>query len=172
MTVLSITNIYNPSDNGWNGYGEYVNVLLFFERIIEQTDQQKHHYNYGQLSAEKQSKYLVPLIKQQMVRNGYICSHRNAEEKEEADIPKYVGTLFQKFCDSKRDYIDLSCINEEIKAMHQSLQQILFTDLQFANDDEAEGIFREYKINNKNIKLIFPNLIEYKNHISNWIYVG
>ena len=54
MTVLSITDIYNPADNGWEGYGEWFAAFLYFERIIEQTFDRKHHYNFGQLTKEKQ----------------------------------------------------------------------------------------------------------------------
>eukprot|EP01083_Nonionella_stella_P165564 551065_1 len=169
MTVLSITNIYNPSDNEWKGYGDYVAAFLYFERIIEQTNQQKHHYNYGQLAANKQEEYLVPAIKHQMDKNS----------STDQSIPHYVRVLFEYFCDSKRDYIDLSCINEEIPSMAQSLSEILFKDIKFvAPQDEPPtiafetSVVREYKINNQNIKRIFPNLVEYKNHMSNWIYVA
>merc|ERR1711902_156710 len=161
LTVLSITNIYNPSDNDWKGYGEYVSSFLYFERIIEQTNQQKHHHNYGKINRHQQNKYLVPLIKHQMNRNGY--KNNNDDEKEDNDdeIPPYICVLFEYFCDNKRDYIDLSCINEEISLMDESLQNLLFQNIKFGNHN---GLVRGYKINNKNLKLIFPNLVEYKNH--------
>ena len=53
--------------------------------------------------------------------------------------------------------------------MDKSLQNILFKNIELS---EQNGLMTQYKINNKNIKLIFPNLVEYKNHMSNWIYVG
>eukprot|EP01083_Nonionella_stella_P279631 951219_1 len=166
MTVLSIINIYNTSDNAWQGYSDYVCAFLYFERIVEQTNQQKHHYNYGQMTAEKQEEYLVPLIEYQMNKS-------NRKQEELMKVPEYVRVLFAYFCDSKRDYIDLSCINEEIPSMVESLTEILFKDIKFACAQKDEPrIVQEYKINNQNIKRIFPNLVEYKNHMSNWIYVA
>eukprot|EP01083_Nonionella_stella_P040217 109293_1 len=111
MTVLSITNIYNPSHNGWTGYADYVQSFLYFERIIQQTIHQKHHYNFGKISKEKQREYLVPLIRYQMKQNGYSGLDGDIEFGEDL---AYICVLFGYFCDSKRDHIDLSCINEEI----------------------------------------------------------
>jgi len=161
MTVLSITNIYNPSDNKWEGYKEWVASFLYFERIIEQTHENRDHFNYGQLCEEEQNKYLVPLIKYQMRRNGY------GDDKNETciKIPHYIKVLFEYFCDAKKDHIDLSCINEEISKMDLSLQSILFYE--FYEED-----LQQWKINNVNLKKIFPNLVEYRNHMGNWIYVG
>eukprot|EP01084_Bolivina_argentea_P249777 418288_1 len=69
MTVLSILDIYVPSDNKWDGYGGYIKSILYFERITEQTVHQKDYYNYGivnQKNKEKwlqiQQDYLLPLI--------------------------------------------------------------------------------------------------------------
>eukprot|EP01084_Bolivina_argentea_P163647 284659_1 len=80
MTVLSIINIYNPSDNGWKGYAEFVAAFLYFERIIEQTNQQKNHYNYGKINKQQQKEYLVPLVEYQMNRNTYDKDNDNKED--------------------------------------------------------------------------------------------
>ena len=113
----------------------------------------------------------MPLLLHQMKRNGYKEEEKAIEKTDHVDLReyKYVCTLFEYFCDSKRDYIDLSCINEEIKKMDKSLQQILFEDIKV---DEHTKAVHEYKINDKNIKYVFPHLVEYKNHMSYWIYVG
>merc|ERR1712187_328687 len=92
------------------------------------------------------------------------------DDDEKVVIPKYILVLFQYFCDDKKDHIDLSCINEEIKDdnMDPSLRQILFREVKVLHD----GTVGDYKINNKKLKRIFPNLVEYRNHMGNWIYVG
>eukprot|EP01084_Bolivina_argentea_P223309 377861_1 len=169
MTVLSITNIYTPSLNKYEGYGEYVASFLYFERIVEQTIHQKRYYKHGvvkektkEVWMERQDKYLVPLLKNIMYRN----KHRQNNSELCDKLPWYIRALFEHFCDNKRNYIDLSCINEEIGFMHNSL-----TDILFESSDVGDGDVRDYKINDANIKLIFINLIEYKNHMGYWIYV-
>eukprot|EP01083_Nonionella_stella_P269388 911391_1 len=168
MAELSITNIYCPSDNAWKGYGNYVAALLYFERIIEQTNQRKQYYNYGKLSKKNQKMYLVPLIKHQMKRNDQDQMIGNELDEDDTVLPRYICVLFENFCDNKRDYIDLSCINEEIPLMDDSLLK-LFVNIVLVVDTENAS---QYKINNENITRIFPNLEEYKNHMSHWIYVG
>ena len=73
------------------------------------------------------------------------------------------------FCDNKKDFIDLCCINEEISSMNKTVQNILFGNIKF--EDKSSQNPTEYKINNKNLKFIFPNLMEYKNPMGYWIYV-
>jgi len=173
MTVLSIVNIYNPSDNAWLGYEDWMNAMLYFERIIEQTHENLNVYNHGSISTEHQRDYLVPLLKHQMQRNGYVASKVNGNDDEKTEteaIPKYIQILFQYFCDEKKDHIDLSCINEEISKtkMHKTLQHLLFHQMEFSHD----GTLKKYKIDNKKLKRIFPNLVEYRNHMGNWICVS
>eukprot|EP01083_Nonionella_stella_P190263 704683_1 len=170
MTVLSITNIYNPSENQWKGYKDWVASFLYFERIMEQTIHQKAHYNFGQLSKEKQKRYLVPLLKSQMKSNGY--SDEDAK-KEGTKIPEYIFQLFTFFCKSKKDYVDLSCIEDEILSMDKSMQFILFRDINIkcqAHDHTGVKLMN-YKINKANLRYIFPNLRDYKNHLGYWEHV-
>eukprot|EP01084_Bolivina_argentea_P249776 418285_1 len=170
MTVLSIINIYNPSDNKWDGYSEYIRGILYFERITEQTVHQKDYYNYGVITNKKkdewtkiQNDYLVPLIKS-------VCNNcdefKSDSTIENRTIPTYILKLFKHFCHNKRDYIDLSCIDGEIDNMTQQLKNILFKEIKM---DTVEDKLTKYQINNKNIRLIFPNLKQYKNSLGHWI---
>merc|ERR1712129_646165 len=122
---------------------------------------------YGDISLEHQRDYLVPLLTHQMQRNGYM-DEDDDEKMERNDIPKYIQILFQYFCDEKKDHIDLSCINEEISKMHKTLQHLLFHQMEFSHDEKLI----KYKIDNKKLKRIFPNLVEYRNHMGNWICVS
>ena len=103
----------------------------------------------------RQRQYLIPLIQHQMYRT------------DSGRIPIYICALFRFFCDNKTEYIDLSCINGEIKYMDKSLQTILLRNIGYTRD----GSVTEYKINEKNLKLIFPKLVEYKNHLGYWIHI-
>ena len=68
MTVLSIINIYDMTDmDPWSGHNKhYLNVMLYFERIVEQTIHNREHYCHGVITdknkakwIEKQNKYLI-----------------------------------------------------------------------------------------------------------------
>ena len=53
MTVLSIINIFNLSDNGWNGYYEWIQSILYFEKIIQQSIHDTNFYNYDNSPKKK-----------------------------------------------------------------------------------------------------------------------
>ena len=107
---------------------------------------------------ELQRTHLVPMIKHQMKRsNGEVNGTKIDESKQ------YLYSLFEHFCDSKRDYVNLTCIKDkdELKCMHPKLKQILFN--QTCKDKYDDGI------NVDNIKLIFPNCRQLKNNMGYWI---
>eukprot|EP01083_Nonionella_stella_P150959 481748_1 len=153
MTELAIINIIDLGASGDEERYEmakYMKVILYFERLCEQTVYNKDYYNYGQCTLPYQSLYLAPLIRKQMQRNS---THIAAAAAPHQNIPTYIAALFEHFCDSKDDYINLTCIH--LQKMHHHIKQILFR-----NDDQ---------INNKNLKLIFPKLRKYKNPLDHWI---
>eukprot|EP01084_Bolivina_argentea_P000941 1724_1 len=142
MTILSIINIYNPSDNKWDGYKEYIKIMLYFERIIEQNIHTKDFYNYGIVTEktkkewiELQDEYLMPLLQ---------CQIQRKLITKKPPIPQYIYDVFTNICNKKTDSIDLSCIEYETKYMHPKLREIIFDD--------------NNRIDNDAIKQIFPNL--------------
>ena len=172
MTVLAIIDIGYEYDGKWCRLTDWFKAFLYFERIVEQTIHQKDFYNHGVVpddDKEKerfmrlQGRYLVPMIRHQMDRNGDRRGS-NQEETERVEVEveddrRYVDALFEHFCDSKRDWINLTCIEEERESMHPSLDGILFRNKSNEIDDE-------------NIKLIFPNLKQFKNAMGYWIQLG
>ncbi len=66
-------------------------------------------------------------------------------------MPEYILTLFEHFCDSKRTSINLSLIMNEIDDMADRFKKILFTNID-----------KNPQINESFIKLMFPNLKKYK----------
>eukprot|EP01084_Bolivina_argentea_P223310 377862_1 len=154
MTVLAIIDIGYAYANRWYWLGHHTKVLLYFERLITQTIHQRNNYNYGFVSKSVQKKYLIPLIEHQI--------NRNREHKIQHIAPErhYLYALFEHFCDMRTNYIDLTCIHKEIETMHRSLINILF---------EHNTGNHKHKINNESIKLIFPKLKGYKNHLGYWI---
>ena len=172
MTVLSIVNIGYGFGTNWDWSTKYVKVFLYFERIIEQTIHQRDYYNYGFAKPILQQTYLVPLINHQINRNkqkaqpipkktNIDTNNTNVDRRK-----KYIYALFEHFCDSKRDYINLTCINDEIKNMDISLIKILFKT---KNIDKNSNKNKEYELNDVSLKLIFPNIKRYKNQLGYWI---
>ncbi len=174
MTVLSIINIYTPSDDAWKGYSDYIQSMLYFERVIEQSAHQRDQYNYGIMTHKSnlQSDCLIPLMKQQMNRTAAL-SDLSDEIKTDSNgeydkIPSYICNLFEHFCDNQRDYIDLSCIYGEVENMVVELKQILFEEIKIDGENDT---LTKYQINVSSIQSIFPNLIPYKNPIGYCIKV-
>eukprot|EP01084_Bolivina_argentea_P037087 68544_1 len=58
MTVMAIINIYDPLYNNWDGYYDYIQSMLYFERITEQTVHQKEYYNHGMITQETKETWL------------------------------------------------------------------------------------------------------------------
>eukprot|EP01083_Nonionella_stella_P181568 650810_1 len=146
MTVLAIINI---TESGGKDCSKYMKCMLYFERIIEQNIHNKDFYNYGVITEDtkekwmdRQQRYLLPLIRSKM---------DNIQKK----IPQYVFDLFGNFCDKQTAFIDLSCIQYEKQFMCDALQNILFDERQMIHHD--------------NIKKIFPNVTQYKNHHGYWV---
>ena len=145
--MLAITNLVESgTDNKISG--EYMKCFLFWERILEQTAALRSSYNHGVVSEknkvrwmERQRKYLVPLLKRRL---------NILAENESADIPPYIGKLFDHFCDCKSS-VNLSCIGMEIEFMAQSLRVILLKEL----DDG------QYAVDIKTLSVILPNLMSY-----------
>eukprot|EP01084_Bolivina_argentea_P056853 103974_1 len=113
LSVLSIIDIEFPDllNRKRISLKCHIDAILYLERITEQTIHQRDYYNYGHLKKHLQKKYLIPLIRHQMKRN-----ENNFEMKENKvnEVQQYVFALFEHFCDSQREYIDLSCIKYEI----------------------------------------------------------
>eukprot|EP01084_Bolivina_argentea_P150829 263350_1 len=174
---MTITNITDVQATKLVQYTEWIASILYFERIIEQTMSTRDQYNHGVITKtqtvekwkDRQREYLVPLIKNQMTKNLeryeeylddtdiYLDDEKNQNSSK--PIPEYVSDLFQHFCDSKKSFIDLSCIMLEAKQMDMSLLQLLFKIT--ANKD--------YIINNVQISSIFPKVKQYKNHHNEWV---
>eukprot|EP01084_Bolivina_argentea_P279412 477680_1 len=170
MTVLAITNIFNPNDNGWNGYPKYMQALLYFERITEQNIHQKQYYNHGVVTDKNKEKwkktqdeYLIPMLKYQQKRNEYKTNRTEEEMKIDTDIPSYICSLIEHYFDSKK-IIDLSCIQDEIKYMTPTLIDIFFENI--GNTEKPK-----YEINAEHIMLIFPSLTQYKHYSGYWVNV-
>ena len=145
--MLSIINIiiYDQSDKQWKGYKDWFDVILYFERIIQQNIHNRDYYCQGVVNErkkdqfmEKQMEYLIPLIKS-------LVTH-----SKEPYVPQYIYDVFVYFCESKKDYIDLSCINGERRFMCKALRMIFFS-----------GKPKERRLNNDRIKDIFPKLQSY-----------
>lgn len=163
MTTLAIVDIYSVFDGQWEWMTPHIQSLLYFERIIEQTVHQTAYYNHGgTLNRQKQRKYLVPLIKHQMARtrSGRIF-RGNINESGVSEQELYARRLFEHFCDSKVESIDLTLIEEERNGMDESLINILWTKV------TSKRIPRS--ISSENIMLIFPNLKQYKNSMDYWV---
>ena len=135
-------------NSGRQSHGDYAKCFLFWERILEQTEESRGSYNYGVVTAkykdrwmERQRECLVPLLKRRMSL---------IEEKEAEAIPPYIGQLFDHFCDQKSS-VNLSCIRMEIEFMEQSLREILF-------QESEDG---EYAVNIESLIVILPNLKSY-----------
>eukprot|EP01083_Nonionella_stella_P141493 436093_1 len=165
MTVLAVINIEYKSGGKCKTLGEYAAVLLYFERIVEQTIHNKNYYNYAiDVSKETQHKYLWPLMDHQIKRNSsrmpnqWNLNVQRSESKEDIDreMDEYLYALFEHFCDSKRDYINLTCINDEIESMDEMIRDVFFND--------------KKEINDENLQLLFPKLKGYKNHLGYWIH--
>ncbi len=156
---ILFANIYIPSDSKWKGYGNYINAMLYFERITEQNSHQRLYYNHGVITDkttnywinEIQSKYLIPMINNQLNIN---------EKNELIEIPKYMNELMKYFCNSK-EIINVSCIENEVKYMHKKLKLILFENIKTVNNI--------VEINNINLKKIFPKLKQYKHYAGYWV---
>eukprot|EP01084_Bolivina_argentea_P150149 262214_1 len=165
MSALSITNIYSPSDNQFQGYSKYIKAILYLERITEQNIHQKRFYNHGVITDNNkddwvgiQEQYLIPIINYQM--------HRYTESKEEMKetgiIPPYIALLVEHFCD-KKEIINVSCIQYEIQFMIDALKLILFDKIPI-KDNKIK-----YEINNQKLKLIFPHLKQYQHYAGYWV---
>eukprot|EP01083_Nonionella_stella_P139838 427460_1 len=126
MTVLAVVDIQYRKGTKLIALGKYALVFLYFERIVEQTIHNKSYYNYGSVSKRDQRNYLLPLIEHQMQRNGYGDGHSEDDEEKKEDKDEYLYALFEHFCDSKHEYINLTCISEEIEEMNESIQCIFF----------------------------------------------
>eukprot|EP01083_Nonionella_stella_P147885 467265_1 len=164
MTVLAIVNIEYKRGAEMTHMRTYLSVLLYFERIMEQTIHNKGYYNYGVVSKKKQKQYLLPMIEHQMQRNRCVDPCDEEDEKIENSDKKsnqYLCALFEHFCDSKQEYINLTCLNEEIEQMDECLQRILFR----VNKENVK-----WEINDANLQLIFPNIKGYKNYLRYWVH--
>eukprot|EP01083_Nonionella_stella_P022304 61692_1 len=155
--ILAIIDIQVAFKRKWYKSREHCQMFLYFERIMEQTIHQKDFYNYGRFRhdedltkwKELQKTHLLPLIKHQMGR------HRLQNDAKLTPHLLYIYALFEHFCDSKRGYVNLSCITQEMQWMHDDIKGILFK-------------IQSRKINETNLKLIFPNLRAYKNERNEW----
>eukprot|EP01083_Nonionella_stella_P073086 197384_1 len=155
MTVLAVIDIQYQNGREMHKTGKHAKVFLYFERIVEQTIHNKSYYNYDLVSPKEQEKYLLPLIEHQMQRNRY--GDKVDDRKQE-----YLFALFEHFCDSKQEYINLTCINDEMQHMHPSIKHIFF------KQNKANNV--KWEINDGNLKLIFPKLKGYKNYLGYWIH--
>eukprot|EP01083_Nonionella_stella_P012289 34860_1 len=161
MTVLAVVDIQYSHQGKPISIEDYVLSFLYFERIIEQSIHNKRDYNYGvNIKKKQQRKYLFPMIRHQMTRNGYDARH---EENISKDDHEYLYALFEHFCDSKQEYINLTCINDEVEQMDECIQRILFK----VND---ENVIIKWEINDANLQLIFPNIKGYKNYLRYWVH--
>eukprot|EP01084_Bolivina_argentea_P314753 545200_1 len=162
MTTLAIIDIQSVFDGNWQSLRKYVAAFLYFEKIISQTKNQMIYYtDHADISKTKQKNYLFPLIEHQMTRN----INRKKEimlQQKYNDAQQYLHALFEHFCDSKREFINLSCIDYEKEKMDDSIKCILFRKTKVNNE------FEYNEVNDKNIKLIFPNLKQYKNRMNYW----
>eukprot|EP01083_Nonionella_stella_P250094 864124_1 len=158
MTVLAVVDIQYRKRNSITRIGTYALVFLYFERIVEQTIHNKDYYNCGFATKTQQRECLYPLILHQMKRNGYDKTHHDVE----TDKDEYLHMLFEHFCDSKKEYINLTCIHDEIEGMDQPLQDIFFK----VNTDN-----HKWDINDANLQFIFPKLKGYKNYLGYWIHL-
>ena len=156
MSVLSVINIFNVSDNGWKGYKDYFDVILYFERIIEQNIHNRDYYCHGVVNdrnkenfIQKQMDYLIPLIKSHITQS------------KDPYVPQYIYDIFVHFCESKEDLIDLSCISEERRFMCKDLRMIFFSQ------DS-----KERRLNSDRIKDLFPKLQSYRDEHSLLVKVG
>eukprot|EP01083_Nonionella_stella_P004800 13996_1 len=159
MTVLAVVDIQYRSGRQMKAIGTYALGFLYFERIVEQTIHNKDYYNYGFVTKTQQRKYLLPLIQHQMQRNRQ--NHVSVAVGDEKQEDEYVYALFEHFCDSKREYINLTCINDEIEQMDDSIQCIFFK----TNEENVQ-----WEINDENVQLIFPKINGYKHHLGYWIH--
>eukprot|EP01083_Nonionella_stella_P135440 412023_1 len=165
MSALAVVDIQYISKGKWDHLGTYALMFLYFERIIEQTIQNKDYYNHGFAAKEQQRKYLLPLIEYQMQRNGSRNDRQEEDEKAMDDwgtSNEYLYALFEHFCDSKQEYINLTCIKDEIDGMNESIQNIFFK----ANHKGGD----KCEINDNNLQFIFPHLKGYKNHLGNLVH--
>eukprot|EP01084_Bolivina_argentea_P138639 244034_1 len=119
--VMSIIDIYEETGN----LKDYIQSILYLERIIEQTLNTKNAYNHGVLNANKQKKYLVPLLRHQITRH-LPTKYSKKQLNQQNKINTYALQLFEHFCDKQRNCIDLSCIMFEQKRMDSTLSEILF----------------------------------------------
>ena len=122
--------------------------FLYWERILEQTEESRNKYMYGVVTQKTKKKwmnlqkeYLVPLIKRRM---------NLLADKEIDGIPLYITRLFNHFCDQKNS-INLSCFQIEIEFMDESLSEILFKE----SDD---GVF---VVNLDALNAVLPNMRSY-----------
>ena len=147
--MICIINIFTPSLNNWDGHPKWMKAMLYFERITEQSEETRQHYNYGVLGKECrddiQTKYLLPLIKYQCNRNKEEEKANDETDEKPRKEEKYIFKLFAHFCDHRKT-INLSCIDKETQDMHNDLKEILF--------DKIDDNDHVYEIN----KLIFPRL--------------
>eukprot|EP01083_Nonionella_stella_P004798 13991_1 len=164
MTVLAVVDIHYRKGTAVTHLETYALVFLYFERIIEQTIHNKDYYNCGFATKKQQRKYLYNMIEHQMQRNGHKNRMHEGDEKT-MDLEtkeEYLYALFEHFCDSKQEYINLTCINDEIEGMDESIQNIFFKT--------AHKGSNKWEINDKNLQSIFPKLKGYKNHLGYWIH--
>eukprot|EP01083_Nonionella_stella_P158867 517557_1 len=128
------------------GYGIFVRAILYFEKITEQTESQRLHYNYGTLSKKRQERDLLPLIEYQQNKRSVLLETVPQEDMQ------YICDVFKHWC-GKRTKVNLSCINEEFVNMADALRVILFKRVNA----------KEFQVDIMNIKkTIFPNLQLYK----------
>eukprot|EP01083_Nonionella_stella_P268610 908178_1 len=108
---FAIVNIHCPSTDEDHEYGEYMQCMLYWERITEQNIHNKDAYLCGIITEkmERQRAYLVPLIQCQI------------DKRKPTHIPQYIYELFRNFCDKKINCIDLSCIHDERRFMCMAL---------------------------------------------------
>ena len=148
---MAMTNLvtFNPKKQEHSGF---MKCFLFWERIMEQTEETRMSYNHGMITEknkkqwmERQRKYLMPLIQRRMVTV-------ERKEDDDDDIPVYIEQLFNHFCDRKSS-VNISCIGMEIQFMNPLLREILFK--------ESEDGNVESDVNALNV--IFPNLKSFVN---------
>merc|ERR1712062_247383 len=159
--ILAITDlIVMGSMSEPESYKTYMKCFLYWERILEQTNESRKKYAFGVISEKTKGKWmtaqrecLVPLIKRRM-------HLLDDEDKEKVGPPLYIMRLFNHFCDRKSS-VNLSCIRMEMEFMEKSLREIVFKK----SDDG------EYVVNIDSFSVILPNCREYvnENGVSNVI---
>eukprot|EP01084_Bolivina_argentea_P069956 127233_1 len=133
--ILAIVDIQFAAGRKWFKSKDYCEMFLYFERITEQTIFTKDFYNYGTIQKDGkvaiendikkikklQETHLFPLIEHQMNRNRINIINPITNDNIQPEL-LYIYALFEHFCDEKRDYINLTCIQQEIPFMSDKIK--------------------------------------------------